>query len=130
MHKPLFLVFAAFAATASQAETVRLTPEQAEAAIEAGAAKARRAEGLPDNPVLDRRVHGEVGVAVGTGGYRSIYGVVGVPLGDSGGLVLGYNQERGRGYRGYGPGVGSLCRGLNAEMCNWRLNAAQLDANR
>jgi hypothetical protein len=117
---------------AAQAETIRLTPEQAEAAIESGAAKkARHAEGLPDDPVLDRGVHGEVGVAVGTGGYRSMYGVVGVPLGDRGSAVLAYGQERGRGYYGsgvYDPRLGNLCRGVNAELCDWRLNAAQLDA--
>jgi hypothetical protein len=115
---------------AAQADTIRLTPEQAEAAKEAGAAKRQRAAelGLPDGAEPDRGVHGEVGVAIGTGGYRSMYGVVGVPLGDNGGVVLGYNQERGRGY--YGPGRGNLCRGINAELCDWRLNTELLEADR
>lgn len=88
----------ALAPVAARAETIRLTPEQAEAAIESGAAeRARTPEVLPGLPQLDRGVHGELGVAIGTSGYRSIYGIVGMPLGDTGSLTLAYEQERGRG---------------------------------
>lgn len=117
----------ALAPVAARAETVRLTPEQAEAAIESGAArKASAADALPELPQRDRGVHGEVGVAVGTGGYRSFYGVVGLPLGDTGGVTLGYGEERGRalGWRG------DPCRGIRAELCNGPLNGALLGANR
>jgi hypothetical protein len=115
---PLIAIAAATLPAASYAETIRLTPEQAEAAKEAGATKRQKAaEGdLPDGLGGDRAVHGEVGVAVGTGGYRSMYGVVGVPLGDRGEAVIGYSQSRGRFYGpGYGYGYG--CRGIDSLMC-------------
>ena len=111
-----------------QAETIRLTPEQAEAAIESGATRRHRSvDGLPDLPSANRGVHGEVGVAVGTGGYRSVYGVAAIPLGDTGGLVLGYGRERGR---SYGPYRGDLCRGISSDLCDWRINSELLDGRR
>jgi hypothetical protein len=109
------------------AETIRLTPEQADAAIEAGAARRALPDGgLSDSSPSDRAVHGEVGVAVGTGGYRSFYGVAGMPLGDSGSLVLGYGQERGRalGWRG------DPCRGTPSYFCNAQINGAFSTPNR
>ena len=59
-----------------------LTPEQKEQVLESAS---RRPDA--DDPALlpalpgDRRAHGEVGMMVGTGGARGIYGVVGVPIG-------------------------------------------------
>ncbi|WP_309643444.1 hypothetical protein [Phenylobacterium sp.] len=51
---------------------------------------------MPDQP---RRIHGEVGVAVGTGGYRSGYLISQMPLGETGSLTLAIGQTRnGRGY--------------------------------
>jgi hypothetical protein len=123
MMRSSFLIAAAiaFLPVVVQAETIRLTPEQAEAAIESGAARqAKKPEYLQELPQPDRAIHGEVGVAIGTGGYRSIYGVVGVPLGDSGEMVLAYNQERGRGYY-YGPGYDlgpiNVCRSIDSTLC-------------
>ena len=65
-----------------------------------------------DNPALlpalpDRRPHGEVGVMVGTGGARGVYGVVGAPVGDSGSAVVAFSNNRlprghGRGFYGGG----------------------------
>ena len=65
----------------------------------------------------DRQMHGEVGVAVGTGGYRSGYITSVMPIGESGTLALTIGQEKngylpywgaGRPYGafdyGYGPG--------------------------
>ena len=58
----------------------------------------------------DRQVHGEVGLAVGSGGYRSAYVTSVMPLGKNGTLALSIGQERNgyprywrEGY-GYGPG--------------------------
>ena len=65
----------------------------------------------------DRQIHGEVGVAVGTGGYRSGYITSVMPIGETGTLALTIGQEK-NGYRpywgagrpygafdyGYGPG--------------------------
>jgi len=56
-----------------------------------------------------RQVHGEVGVAVGTGGYRSAYVQSDIPVGRDGNLSIFVQQTqggRGHGY-GYGSGYGN-----------------------
>lgn len=64
--------------------------------------------GLVGEP--DRRIHGEVGMAIGTGGYRSAYISSVMPLGDNGTLALSIGQEKNSfrpyGYGFYGPGYG------------------------
>mgnify|MGYP003577538441 CR=1 FL=1 len=70
----------------------RLSPEQIEAVL-AEAAKKREAAGLrldPDvaEPEPRRQVHGEVGFAVGTGGYREVFGTGIYPMGDDGVAVI------------------------------------------
>ena len=42
----------------------------------------------------DRQIHGEVGVAVGTGGYRSGYITSVMPIGETGTLALTIGQEK------------------------------------
>ena len=42
----------------------------------------------PREGLCGRLVEGEVGVAVGTGGYRSIFGTAVMPLGQSGAVAL------------------------------------------
>lgn len=49
-----------------------------------------------------RAVHGFVDVGVGTGGYRSVYGLAQMPLGENGSLTVAAGETRGRGYLGYG----------------------------
>ncbi|MGH6999482.1 MAG: hypothetical protein ACREEO_14910 [Phenylobacterium sp.] len=51
----------------------------------------------------DRQIHGEVGVAVGTGGYRSGYITSVMPIGETGTLALTIGQEK-NGYRSYWGG--------------------------
>jgi hypothetical protein len=65
----------------------RLTPEQIEAILNEAAAK-RETAPMPrheevDEPEAPRapQVHGEVGFAIGTGGYREAYGTAIYPLG-------------------------------------------------
>ena len=70
----------------------RLSPEQREAAIEAGAA--RSALGIDGGNGPDRQIHGEVGVAIGTGGYRAAYGTAVVPLGDTGVAAVSVETDR------------------------------------
>lgn len=41
-----------------------------------------------------RAVHGEVGMAIGSHGLRSEYGTVAVPLGDSAGAVVSFENSR------------------------------------
>jgi hypothetical protein len=62
-----------------------------------------------DNPALlpalpqDRRMHGEVGAMIGTGGARGVYGIVGVPLGETGSATFAFSETRLPGFFGYGP---------------------------
>jgi hypothetical protein len=76
---------------------VSLTPEQREAALEAGAA--RGAADLAGG-TGDRRVHGEMGVEVGTGGERAIYGTAVVPIGQNGVAAFSYEQGRSARWKG------------------------------
>ena len=92
--------------------------------------------GCPAPGFSDGKVHGEVGASIGTGGYRSAYGVVNIPLGkqgDKGEATLAFSQSRGRGWYGreafggpyaYGPGpfgepaiAGRPCGGRWARSC-------------
>lgn len=51
----------------------------------------------------DRKMHSEVDVGIGTGGYRSYGAAVSLPIGENGRLNLSYRQvENGYGYGGYG----------------------------
>ena len=53
----------------------------------------------------DRKMHSEVDVGFGTGGYRSYGAAVSLPIGENGRLNLSYRQiENGYGYGGYGYG--------------------------
>jgi hypothetical protein len=90
---------------------VRLTPEQVEAAKEAAAERnMKTAEAGFDTSIMpDRGPHGEVGIAVGTGGYRSIYGSTVMPLGKDGVLAFSFENTQNDPYRygyGYGRTVG------------------------
>jgi hypothetical protein len=77
-------------------DVVALTPEQREAALEAGAA---RAATELSGGAGDRRVHGEMGVEVGTGGARAIYGTAVVPIGQNGVAAFSYGQGQGPRWR-------------------------------
>jgi hypothetical protein len=83
------------AATApSTTDERRLTPEQIEAVLAEAAAKNKAAEkhapveeeaSIEDSDLrLAPQLHGEVGVSVGTGGYREIFGTGIYPLGTDG----------------------------------------------
>jgi hypothetical protein len=90
------------AAHATDAGTViALSPAQVEAAKEAGAARHARDAALGLDPAPhDRAIHGEVGFAIGTGGYSAIYGTAIAPLGDKGVIALSIADQRfGRGSR-------------------------------
>ncbi len=73
------------------AGTIRLSPEQREAALEAGAT--RTARGL-DGGAPDHGIHGEMGVEVGTGGERAVYGTAVVPLGQTGTAAFSFEDGR------------------------------------
>ncbi len=66
----------------------RLSPEQIETILEEAATKNRAADRvrMPDVELEapKPRVHGEVGVTIGTGGYREVYGSAIYPMGEDG----------------------------------------------
>jgi cytosine/adenosine deaminase-related metal-dependent hydrolase len=106
-----FGTLAAFAAPATAQETspapgtIALTPEEREAALEAGAARA--ADESLRNGASDRRVHGEVGVEVGSRGERAAYGTLVAPVGQNGVAAISYGTGQGPRWHGrHGRGGG------------------------
>lgn len=77
---------------------VALSPEQREAALEAGAIRSRD-ESL-QNGASDRRVHGEVGVEVGSRGERAAYGTMVAPIGQNGMAAISYGTGQGPRWHG------------------------------
>lgn len=67
-------------------------------------------------PVRDGQIHGVVGASVGSGGYKSAYGVATLPIGQRGDVTVGISDEHGgggnRGYGGAGYGYGGERRTL------------------
>jgi len=86
-----------------------LTPEQREAALEAGAAQARDLS--IQNGASDRRVHGEVGVEVGSRGERAAYGTLVAPIGQNGIVAISYGTGQGPRWHSRGRFHGSSMRG-------------------
>jgi hypothetical protein len=81
-------------------DTVRLSDEQRRAILDSNtmeSAAAARGE-LTGADRADRRIHGEVGVMIGTNGTRGVYGVAEIPLGNNGSAVVSYENSR-YGYR-------------------------------
>jgi hypothetical protein len=62
-----------------------------------------------------RTIHGEVGAGVGTGGYRSVYGVADIPVGQTGDLIVAGSSSSGqvRGGR-YGGERDALALGFSS----------------
>ncbi|HTK34500.1 MAG TPA: hypothetical protein VL358_04330 [Caulobacteraceae bacterium] len=67
----------------------------------------------PSDPLPDRKVHGEVGVAVGTGGYREAYASMIAPMGSNGTVAVAVSQVQGRGR--WGP-AGAQSLSIAASM--------------
>ena len=89
----------------------------------------------------DRKIHGEVGAAVGSGGYRSAYGVVNIPIGKSSSATVAVSTGRGRypwmaggawGVEPAGAGVRAdcVCREApdGSEQCRVARAASPIDA--
>jgi hypothetical protein len=82
---------------------------QIERWIENSPAAADDADAPLDRAAEPRRIHGEVGLAVGTGGYRSGYVVTHIPVGENGSATIAFGKtDYGRrlapvyGHPGYG----------------------------
>lgn len=93
------------------AQVYGLSPVEKSAAIETASQRPDA-----DNPALlpalteDRRPHGEVGAMIGTGGARGVYGIVGVPVGETGSATFAFSNSRLPGTYGYRPQGGVLAR--------------------
>jgi len=71
----------------------------------AAALPPERAPGvIPNQEEYERQIHGEVSVAIGTGGYRSAYVRSDFPAGKTGTLSVALSETKGRGFAGYGYG--------------------------
>lgn len=89
------------------------TAEQIDTFIKTSPARELRPDEAVDGVVstTDRQPHGEIGVGVGTNGYRSVYARTEMPLGANGRLALAFEDSRldgvGRGRGAYGRGFGA-----------------------
>lgn len=93
------LADAADPAAAAASTERRLTPEQVRQVLEEAARKREGAGTLADPSAsesgrLQVPVHGEVGFAIGTGGYRSAYGTAIVGLPGDGTAMLSVGTQR------------------------------------
>ena len=76
------------------ADAHRLSPADVQKILDAAAAR-RETVGDPE----PRRIEGEMGVAIGTGGYREAFGTAVVPLGKDGTAIISFDtvdSNRGR----------------------------------
>lgn len=100
--------------------TVALAPDQREAAIEAGAARAK-ADFL-QNGAADRRPHGQIGIEMDSRGGRAVHGTVVAPIGQNGVAALSYATGQSprwpARHRYHGSPVG-------ADDSDWRASAAE-----
>ena len=71
----------------------RLSDHEVARILAEAAAKREAAEAAAVPP--KRAIHGEVGVEVGTGGHRAVYGSAFVPLGEDGGAVVSMSSQSG-----------------------------------
>jgi hypothetical protein len=126
----IFLMVMLAGPAAAQEQVYRLSPADREAAIARAAMQPERPallltpEPLPaaglqpsaerdailNNSLYgdarpDRRPHGEVGMFVGSGGARGIFGTTAVPLGDTGMASFSFSTGRFPGF-GFGPPPG------------------------
>lgn len=81
-------------AASAQETVVALSPEAKEKILNEAAAKPSHDIGLPSINGLDRQIHGEVGMMIGTGGARGVFGSAVAPLGDSGSVAVAFENSR------------------------------------
>lgn len=100
VHRPLLMALALLLPTTAGAVAPdavapavpsehRLSDAEIERVLDAAAAK-REASDLAGDPP-GRRVHGEAGVSVGTGGYRSVFGTAVVPIAGEGAAIISFD---------------------------------------
>jgi hypothetical protein len=81
-------------------DEIRLTDEQRNTILANNTAdKAAAARGeLTEAERIERGIHGEVGVMIGSYGTRGIYGTANIPLGDNAGATVSFESSQ-YGYR-------------------------------
>lgn len=85
----------AAAVTPAPLSTPLTTAEQIDAFNRSSpAATAASEEGLTGMVLDDRKVHGEVSLGIGTGGYRSVYARTDLPVGETGRLSIAIAQSK------------------------------------
>lgn len=94
-HAAVLLVLAAAPCAAQPGTVYRLTPDEIAKASQAPVVDPLFDRSLFDETEVrrDRRVHGEVGAFVGTGGARGVFGSAAVPLGDSGFAAFSFEKS-------------------------------------
>lgn len=74
----------------------RLSPEEVKRILADAAEKPRLMSDEAGGP--SKKVHGEMGIMIGTGGARAAYGTAVVPLGDQGVAAISFETGRHPGY--------------------------------
>jgi hypothetical protein len=88
------ILLGTMAPVSAPAPVQRLSDAQIAQVLDEAAAKREASEAAAIQP--KREIRGEVGVEVGTGGYRGVYGSAFFPFGDEGGVMLsGSTQDYG-----------------------------------
>ncbi|TRW17036.1 hypothetical protein [Glacieibacterium frigidum] len=92
---PILLILAAAPCAAQPGTVYRLTPDEIAKASKAPAVDPLFDRSLFDETEVrrDRRVHGEVGAFVGTGGARGVFGTAEMPLGDKGFAAFSFEHS-------------------------------------
>ena len=85
--------------TAANPSEIRLSPEQveqvlAETAERRAAAERKALEPEGDGLDLVPPIYGELGLTIGTGGYRSAYGSAVFPMGEQGSAAISFSLDR------------------------------------
>jgi len=92
------ILMGAVAPVTAPAPVQRLSDAQIAQVLDEAAAKREASEAAAIQPKRD--IQGEIGVEVGTGGYRGVYGSAFFPFGDEGGVMLsGSAQDDGGRFR-------------------------------
>lgn len=90
------LLAAALAAPAAYAQesVIALSPAAKEKLLDAAATRAQSRADEPAIHGIGRQVHGEVGMFVGTGGARGMFGSAVAPIGDKGSVAITFENSR------------------------------------
>jgi hypothetical protein len=81
-------------AQTSPAQTIRLSPEQLAKVRDSGTEAVAPSASNLSGGSLDKGIHGEVGMMIGTNGSRGVFGAAAIPLGQNAGAVISFEDSR------------------------------------